>query len=69
VADLLGCSVGNVKSQSARGLDKLRAVLGEAGLAEGPAGEQRTTGKPGPSGMAITPNGRTLYVVNQGSGT
>ena len=28
VADLLGCSTGNVKSQSARGLDKLRAVLG-----------------------------------------
>jgi RNA polymerase sigma-70 factor (sigma-E family) len=34
VADLLGCSAGNVKSQSARGLDKLRAVLGEADLAE-----------------------------------
>jgi len=30
VADLLGCSTGNVKSQSARGLDKLRAVLGSA---------------------------------------
>jgi len=30
VADLLGCSPGNVKSQSARGLDKLRAVLGSA---------------------------------------
>ncbi len=29
VADLLGCSTGNVKSQSARGLDKLRAVLAE----------------------------------------
>jgi RNA polymerase sigma factor (sigma-70 family) len=34
VADLLGCSAGNVKSQASRGLDKLRAVLGEAGLAE-----------------------------------
>jgi DNA-directed RNA polymerase specialized sigma24 family protein len=32
VADLLGCSAGNVKSQAARGLVKLRAVLGEAGL-------------------------------------
>jgi RNA polymerase sigma-70 factor (sigma-E family) len=30
VADLLGCSTGNVKSQSARGLDKLRAVLGSS---------------------------------------
>jgi RNA polymerase sigma factor (sigma-70 family) len=30
VADLLGCSTGNVKSQSARGLDMLRAVLGSA---------------------------------------
>lgn len=28
VADMLGCSPGTVKSQSARGLDKLRAVLG-----------------------------------------
>jgi RNA polymerase sigma factor (sigma-70 family) len=31
VADLLGCSTGNVKSQSARALGKLRAVLGEDG--------------------------------------
>ncbi len=37
VADLLGCSPGNVKSQSARGLDKLRVVLGESGLVEHPA--------------------------------
>ena len=28
VAEMLGCSPGTVKSQSARGLDKLRAVLG-----------------------------------------
>jgi RNA polymerase sigma-70 factor (sigma-E family) len=36
VADLLGCSAGNVKSQSARGLDKLRAVLGDAAAEHGP---------------------------------
>jgi RNA polymerase sigma-70 factor (sigma-E family) len=30
VADLLGCSVGTVKSQAARGLGKLRAALGAA---------------------------------------
>jgi RNA polymerase sigma-70 factor (sigma-E family) len=35
VADLLGCSAGNVKSQSARGLDKLRAVLEEDGTQTG----------------------------------
>lgn len=35
VADLLGCSTGNVKSQSARGLDKLRAVLEEDGTQTG----------------------------------
>lgn len=29
VAAVLGCSTGNVKSQSARSLDKLRAVLGD----------------------------------------
>jgi RNA polymerase sigma-70 factor (sigma-E family) len=29
-ADMLGCSTGNVKSQSARALGKLRVVLGEA---------------------------------------
>lgn len=32
VADLLGCSTGNVKSQSARALGKLRAVLQEDGI-------------------------------------
>jgi RNA polymerase sigma-70 factor (sigma-E family) len=36
VADLLGCSPGNVKSQSARSLDKLRALLGDAGAEHGP---------------------------------
>lgn len=29
VADLLGCSPGNVKSQSARALSKLRAALAD----------------------------------------
>ena len=33
VAVLLGCSPGNVKSQSARSLDKLRVLLGDAGTA------------------------------------
>jgi RNA polymerase sigma-70 factor (sigma-E family) len=35
VADMLGCSPGNVKSQSARALDKLRAVLGDLRTASG----------------------------------
>jgi RNA polymerase sigma-70 factor (sigma-E family) len=38
VADMLGCSTGNVKSQSVRALDKLRAVLGEA-ITGGPQGQ------------------------------
>ena len=38
VADMLGCSPGNVKSQSARALDKLRAVLGGA-VGDGPHGQ------------------------------
>ena len=42
VADLLGCSPGNVKSQSARSLEKLRAVLGD------PAAEQRPPCHPQP---------------------
>ena len=36
VADLLGCSAGNVKSQSARALGKLRALLGDIGTEAGP---------------------------------
>jgi RNA polymerase sigma-70 factor (sigma-E family) len=43
VADLLGCSTGNVKSQSARALGKLRAVLGEDGARTGPR-ERRDSG-------------------------
>jgi RNA polymerase sigma-70 factor (sigma-E family) len=48
VADLLGCSAGNVKSQTARALDKLRPLLGElapGGLAAvpGPARNNLTT--------------------------
>jgi RNA polymerase sigma-70 factor (sigma-E family) len=38
VADMLGCSTGNVKSLSARALAKLRAVLGEALAESGPPG-------------------------------
>jgi RNA polymerase sigma-70 factor (sigma-E family) len=35
-ADVLGCSPGTVKSQSARALDKLRAMLGDALTDPGP---------------------------------
>jgi RNA polymerase sigma-70 factor (sigma-E family) len=38
VAAVLGCSQGNVKSQSARALDKLRTVLGDALAGYGPPG-------------------------------
>jgi hypothetical protein len=40
-AAVLGCSPGNVKSQSARALDKLRAVLGDAMTESGPPGRPR----------------------------
>lgn len=44
VAELLGCSAGNVKSQTARALDKLRPLLGELapnlGRGPGPGPDQ-----------------------------
>ncbi len=47
VAALLGCSEGTVKSQAARGLDKLRPLLGDAaaglGVPHRRAAEQRET--------------------------
>ena len=39
VAALLGCSPGNVKSQSSRALDKLRATLGDVTAEPGSPGE------------------------------
>lgn len=48
VATLLGCSPGTVKSQSARGLNKLRPLLGDAVTESGwpgsPPGQRRKTG-------------------------
>jgi RNA polymerase sigma-70 factor (sigma-E family) len=48
VADVMGCSTGNVKSLSARGLDKLRVVLGETmaefGSPARPAAEPNQSG-------------------------
>jgi RNA polymerase sigma-70 factor (sigma-E family) len=40
VAAVLGCSAGNVKSQSSRALDKLRILLGDAVSEIGPVGQQ-----------------------------
>jgi RNA polymerase sigma-70 factor (sigma-E family) len=40
VAAVLGCSAGNVKSQSSRALDKLRILLGDAAAEIGPVGQQ-----------------------------
>ena len=52
VADVLGCSTGNVKSLSARALGKLRAVLGEA-IAE-----------PGSPGHLPGENGQVRKICN-----
>jgi DNA-directed RNA polymerase specialized sigma24 family protein len=49
VAAVLGCSAGNVKSQSARALDKLRILLGEAAAETGLAGHQREMNEIGAS--------------------
>lgn len=43
VAELLGCSPGNVKSQSSRALVKLRVVLGASGWPDDLAGEWHET--------------------------
>ena len=45
VADLLGCSTGNVKSQSARALDKLRTLLDDAAPPGQPRPGQPTQSK------------------------
>jgi RNA polymerase sigma-70 factor (sigma-E family) len=47
VATVLGCSAGNVKSQSARALDRLRILLGGPGGETSPAGQ---AGQAGPAG-------------------
>jgi DNA-directed RNA polymerase specialized sigma24 family protein len=44
VMELLGCSPGNVKSQSSRPLDKLRAVLEDAGMSDQAMNERHETG-------------------------
>ncbi len=54
VADLLGCSPGNVKSQSARSLDKLRAVLGDMAAEHGPLDHPPPT-RPDETVLAPTP--------------
>jgi hypothetical protein len=40
VATMLDCSTGNVKSQSARALDKLRILLADAPVGDGPPGQR-----------------------------
>ena len=40
VATMLDCSAGNVKSQSARALDKLRILLADAPADDGPPGQR-----------------------------
>ena len=41
VATMLDCSTGNVKSQSARALDKLRILLADAPAGDGPPGPRQ----------------------------
>jgi RNA polymerase sigma-70 factor (sigma-E family) len=53
VADLLGCSPGNVKSQSARSLDKLRVLLGGAAAEQYRPGGQPA--RPDETVLAPTP--------------
>jgi RNA polymerase sigma-70 factor (sigma-E family) len=49
VAAMLGCSAGNVKSQSARALDRLRILLAEAAAETGRDGHQREMNEIGAS--------------------
>jgi RNA polymerase sigma-70 factor (sigma-E family) len=63
VAGLLGCSEGNVKSQSARGLDKLRTLLDDVAPTPGPASPQgsgpapRRPAQPPPAQTRGAPHG------------
>ena len=49
VADVMGCSPGNVKKLSARALDKLRVLLGEA-MAESGSSSMRPVSRHEPGG-------------------
>ena len=60
VAVLLGCSPGNVKSQSARSLDKLRALLGDAVTAADPRTPRRASGPKPETSMIDEPSLRDL---------
>jgi hypothetical protein len=52
-AAVLGCSTGNVKSQSARALDKLRLQLGDGPTGSGPPAQRPAP----PSGTEEVRNG------------
>ena len=47
IADVLGCSPGNVTTQNVHALDKLRAVLGQAMAGSVPARQQHQPGGTG----------------------